>query len=159
MPLSIPNASPLFTYTPVISHAFVSGVSNRRDYQGYTGVDPGTFPATGAMWPTPIMSGNNFGTRIEFISIRATGTTVAGVLRLWIDNSKGLPSYPYSGVRLWNEIAITAVTPSTTAVAYSTEIVRSDGRPVLILPSGVFLGGTVDTFASGVNVICHGGDF
>src|SRR2546425_1009338 len=108
MPASTPNVSPLFVYNPILAYNIISGSTSQHDYV--------TIP-TGIM-PTVIASGNSWGTRIEMIQIRATGTTTENVLRLWIDNSKATPVYPTTGIRLWNEVAITAVTASATAVGY-----------------------------------------
>jgi len=51
------------------------------------------------------------GSRIDDITIAATGTTTAGVVRLFIND--GTTSY------LWQEILVTAITPSTTVQVFS----------------------------------------
>ena len=58
-----------------------------------------------------VFTGGTSGSRIDDISIVATGTTTAGVVRLFIND--GTTSY------LWQEILVTAITPSTTQQVFS----------------------------------------
>ena len=53
-----------------------------------------------------IFTGATNGSRVDDIYIVATGTTTAGVVRLFISDG--------SNIRLWQEILVTAITPSTT---------------------------------------------
>jgi len=58
-----------------------------------------------------IFTGGTNGSRIDDISIVATGTTTAGVVRLFLND--GTTSY------LWQEILVSAITPSTTVQVFS----------------------------------------
>lgn len=58
-----------------------------------------------------VFTGGTSGSRIDDISIVATGTTTAGVVRLFLND--GTTSY------LWQEILVTAITPSTTVQVFS----------------------------------------
>lgn len=58
-----------------------------------------------------VFTGGSSGSRIDDISIVATGTTTAGVVRLFIND--GTTSY------LWQEILVSAITPSTTVQVFS----------------------------------------
>ena len=58
-----------------------------------------------------VFTGGASGSRIDDISIVATGTTTAGVVRLFIND--GTTSY------LWQEILVSAITPSTTVQVFS----------------------------------------
>ena len=58
-----------------------------------------------------IFTGGSSGSRIDDISIVATGTTTAGVVRLFLND--GTTSY------LWQEILVSAITPSTTVQVFS----------------------------------------
>ncbi len=58
-----------------------------------------------------IFTGGTSGSRIDDISIVATGTTTAGVVRLFLND--GTTSY------LWQEILVSAITPSTTVQVFS----------------------------------------
>lgn len=144
--LALPNNQPLFTYTPQIWQNIITGANSARDGTVNTGV-----------W-TQIASGANYGSRIEFISLRATGTTTIGVCRLFIDNSKAIPAYPNTGIRLWNEVLVSAVVPTASVAAFSSEISRTDGRATLILNSGVVLSATMEK-SENMIVMAHGGDF
>lgn len=146
-PNTTPNLQPLFGYIPLIAQNQITGTNPGHDF---------TFGGTGIM--TTIASGNNFGTRIELINIIATGTTTAGMVRLFIDNSKTNGFYPNTGIRLWKETPITATVASSSAQAFTNELVRTDGRPLLILPSGIILSATAEK-AEGFNIICFGADF
>lgn len=149
-PNSAANQSAIFSLTPVIAQniLFASGSPIKDD-----------IGATGLANIRTIASGNNFGTRIELINITASGTTTAGVIRLFVDNSQAGGFYtPNTGVKLWREVLVTAVVPSATAVAYTTELVRIDGRALIILPSGQILKASTEK-AETFSVICHGGDY
>lgn len=58
-----------------------------------------------------VFTGAAGGSRIDDITITATGTTTAGVVRLFIND--GTTSY------LWQEILVSAITPSTTVQVWS----------------------------------------
>ena len=58
-----------------------------------------------------VFTGGSSGSRIDDISIVATGTTTAGVVRLFLND--GTTSY------LWQEILVSAITPSTTVQVFS----------------------------------------
>ena len=145
------NQAPIFTLTPRIwSNTITQSNPSKSNLQGQTGV-----------WTT-IASGNNFGSRIEYVKIIATGTNVAGVVRLFIDDSKCSPNpYVNTGYALFAETATTAVTASATAAGYSTELVRTDGRPLLVLSSGVLLTATSEKDDPNGHYLiqAHGGDF
>jgi hypothetical protein len=55
------------------------------------------------------------GTRVDALEIVATGTTTAGVVRLF--------QYDGTNNRLFKEILVTAITPSTTTAVWSTTYV------------------------------------
>lgn len=67
---------------------------------------------------------DNAGSRVDRISIHATGTTTSGMIRLFIENSAG------TSTRLFKEINVTANTPSATVPAWSTQV-NFDGGLVL----------------------------
>ena len=63
-----------------------------------------------------IFTGGSSGSRIDDIYIVATGTTTAGVVRLFLND--GTTSY------LWQEILVTAITPSTTVQVFSASLLN-----------------------------------
>lgn len=67
---------------------------------------------------------DNAGSRVDRISIHATGTTTSGMIRLFIENSAG------TSTRLFKEISVSPNTPSATTPAWSTQV-NFDGGLVL----------------------------
>jgi hypothetical protein len=63
-----------------------------------------------------VFTGGSSGSRIDDISIVATGTTTAGVVRLFLND--GTTSY------LWQEILVPAITPSTTVAVFSAALLN-----------------------------------
>ena len=86
------------------------------------------------------------GSRIDEVNIIATGTTTAGVVRLWV--------YTGSAYYLLSETLVTAITPSTTLAVFSFISTYNN----LMLPSGYSLRATTNNSES-FNVIAFGGDF
>jgi len=129
------NTSPIFTLVPVLTTAQVTAANTNRDGTG-TIVD--------------IVTGATNGTRIEIITIEATGTTTAGMVRLYVHDG--------SNTRLWQEVAVTSATPSATVKAFTAELTRFDGRPLLVLPNTWKLRASTHN-AETFNVIAQGGDF
>lgn len=87
------------------------------------------------------------GSRIDDIYIAATGTTTAGVVRLFL--------YDGTSNRLWQEILVTAVTPSTTVQVWSYTLLNQ----ALILPVNYILKGSTNN-AETFNInVTRAGDF
>ena len=93
-----------------------------------------------------VFTAGSSGSRIDEINIIATATTTAGVVRLWIYN--GTTYY------LFEEILVSAVTPSTTVATYNTTLTFNN----FMLPTGHSLRATTNN-SEGFNVIAFGGDF
>jgi hypothetical protein len=130
------NTAPIFTLTPRISSARISTANTGRDGTGTLG---------------SVITGGANGTRVDRVTIEATATTTAGMIRLFVDDGGGT-------IRFIKEVAVAALTPSATVQAFSFEWVRTDTYPVVVLPSGYILkAGThnAETF----DVVAHGGDF
>ena len=86
------------------------------------------------------------GSRIDEVNIISTGTTTAGVVRLWV--------YTGSTYYLLSETLVTATTPSTSIAVFSSTSTYNN----LMLPSGYSLRATTNN-AESFNVIAFGGDF
>lgn len=87
------------------------------------------------------------GSRIDDIYIAATGTTTAGVVRLFL--------FDGTSNRLWQEILVTAVTPSTTQQVWNYALLNQ----ALILPNGYILKGSTNN-AETFNInVTRAGDF
>jgi len=92
------------------------------------------------------------GARFEEIVITATGTTTAGMVRLFINDG--------ANTRLWREVPVSAITASAT-VAPFTATIRNDTRPdlpLLVLPPGWSLRASTEKTET-FNVIAFGGAF
>lgn len=77
-----------------------------------------------------ILTGGASGTRVDRVNWKATGTTTAGVVRLYLKDT-GTPS-----TRLIGEALVSAITPSATVKSAEGEFVRTDGQPYILVPSG-----------------------
>jgi hypothetical protein len=99
-----------------------------------------------------VITGAADGTRISRITIKATGNTTAGIVRLFIaDNATP------ANIRLWREVSVTAITVSGTVTGFRAEI-NLPAESALVLPSGWSLrAGThnAETF----NVFAEGGNY
>jgi len=131
------NTTPIFTLIPVIGVAQIASANTGRDGSGTLGT---------------VVTGATDGTRITKITIKATGNTTAGMVRLYIADAAGTPV-----ISLWLEILIVAYTVSATVKAFS-ETILLFGENALILPAGYSLRASThntETF----NVIAEGGNF
>ena len=92
------------------------------------------------------------GSRIDAINIKATGTTTAGMIRLFIHNG--------TDTRLLTELPVTAITPSATLPTWEAQLNTNTMSQVLpiILPTGYSLRAATEK-AETFNVTCFGGDF
>jgi hypothetical protein len=94
-----------------------------------------------------VITGATNGTRIDDIYIAATGTTTAGVVRLFISDG--------SNIRLWQEILVTAITPSTTVAVWSTTLLNVG----LVLESGWSLQAATNNAETFNIIVTRAGDF
>lgn len=68
------------------------------------------------------------GSMIDHIDVTATGTTTAGMVRLFIYNG--------STAFLWKQLLVGAITPSTTVKAFEASVDCSRPESRLVLPAG-----------------------
>lgn len=87
------------------------------------------------------------GSRVDDIYIVATGTVTAGVVRLFINDG--------TNTRLWQEILVTATTPSTTVQVWSATLLNS----ALILPNGFSLRASTNNAETFNVAVTRAGDF
>jgi hypothetical protein len=124
-------SSPAYTATPRTERATISAANTNRDG---TGTIVNLFTA-----------GAN-GSRVERITICATGTTTAGMIRFFL--------YDGTNFDLWREVSVTAITPSGTVIAYYFQI----SNLAFILSSGKSLRVATNN-AETFKIIAEGGDF
>ncbi len=91
--------TPAFAATPATAVVQISTANTNRDGTGTIGT---------------VLTAGSSGTRVDQVDITATGTTTAGVVRLFIHDG--------SNARLWREVLVTATTPSTTVAVWSQSL-------------------------------------
>ena len=94
-----------------------------------------------------VLTATGTGCRIDDIYIVATGTTTAGVVRLFISDG--------SNIRLWQEILVSAVTPSTTVAVWSYTLLNQ----ALLLESGWSLQASTNNAETFNILVTRAGDF
>lgn len=125
-------STPNLPSTPRLAYGALSAANTNRDGTG-TIVD--------------VLTGVAAGTRIDRVVIEATGTTTAGVVRLFL--------YDGSGYRLFYEQLVSAVTPSTSIAAARYEVGFTD----LVLPSSSWKLAASTHNAETFAVFAHGADY
>lgn len=92
------------------------------------------------------------GSRIDAINIKATVTTTAGMVRLFVHNG--------TSAFLLTEVPVIAVTSSATAPSFEVQLNTNTMTQILplILPTGYSLRASTNN-AENFNVLAQGGDF
>lgn len=94
-------ASPNYAATPRAAVGQVSAANTARD-------------GTGTL--VTIITGASTGTRVDDLSVVATGTTTGGMIRFFVSYDGGTTN------RFLREIPVTALTPSATVQAFRAEL-------------------------------------
>ena len=133
------NTSPIFPLTPIVGIATLTSataITSRANITGTTGLVQLTATSTN-------------GTKVDAITVTAKGTTVANIVDIWIYN--GTTSFLYA------EIAVSAVTPSTTVQAFITTVPFNN----LVLPPTyqLYISEQVGTTSADLNVMAFGGQY
>jgi hypothetical protein len=131
------NENPIFTSVPVIGVGPLTTANTNRD-------------GTGSV--ASVITGAEFGTRINSIEVKASVTTTAGMVRLFIVDDAETPNF-----YLWYEIAITAVTVSATVGGFRYSLLLP-GESALILPYGWSLKASTEK-SEAMKVFARGGNF
>ncbi len=87
------------------------------------------------------------GSRVDDILVTATGTTTAGMVRLFLQDG--------TTARLWQEIPVTPVTPSGTVPAFTFTLLNQ----ALMLPSGWSLRASTNNAETFNVFVDRAGDF
>ena len=87
------------------------------------------------------------GTRIDDIVITATGTTTAGMVRLFLHDG--------TNARLWREVPVTAITPSATVQAFTATL----SNLALVLQTGWSLRASTHNAETFNILVTRAGDF
>jgi hypothetical protein len=124
--------APVFVGVPKTWQAAISAANTNRD-------------GTGTL--VTVVSAGASGSRLDRLRIVASGTTTAGVVRLFLND--GTNKY------LIKERLVTAITPSATIAVFEDEVNFGDG---LVLPNGwSLMAGTHN--AEAFKVFAQGGDY
>ena len=125
---------PIYPKTPATGFGLLSAAVTTRTVTGVTGL-------------TQVLAAGADGTRVDSIQIQATATTTAGMVRLWIYSGSG-------DAQLFDEVPISAVTPSGTVAAFSLTRLYS----TLVLPAGYSLYASTNN-AEAFTVRAFGGNY
>lgn len=87
------------------------------------------------------------GSRIDDITIIATGTTTAGMVRLFLHDG--------TNARLWREVAVSAITPSATVSPFSSLL----GSLALVLQTGWSIRASTHNAETFNVLVTRAGDF
>jgi hypothetical protein len=125
-------SAPIYIGSPQTWQAALSAANTNRD-------------ATGTI--VDVVSGGSSGSRLDKIRVVASGTTSAGVIRLYL--------YDGTNTYLIKEIVVSAITPSTTQEVWSGEW-DADG---LVLPNNTWKLRASTNNAEAFKVFAKGGNF
>ena len=132
------NTTPIFPITPVVTWGSVATANTAKDG---TGTQVTVFTA-----------GDN-GARVDRIKVRAKGSNVATVLRVFVNN--GSTNATPGNNTLYMERTIAATTLSETA-ELADNVITLD----MALPAGYVINVAIGTtVAAGLAVTCEGGNF
>jgi hypothetical protein len=136
--MAAPNTNPIFPYTPQMPIVGISTANTNRD--GITGTYGTLFTA------------GTLGARIERVLAKGDGSsTSAGMVRLFVTVG--------STTRLVHEFTVDSVTASASVATWEEEWVRTDGRPVLVLPASAVIKVSTHLAESFVVVAADAGDY
>ena len=126
-----------YAATPKIGIGKISTANTNRDGTGTIGT---------------ILTAGASGSRVDAIAVKATGTTTAGTVRLFIHDGVN--------ARLLTELPVVAVTPSATIPTWEVQLNASTMAQLLpfALPTGYSLQASTEK-AETFNLITFGGDF
>jgi hypothetical protein len=134
------GASANYASVPKVGVAVISTANTNRDGTGTIGT---------------VFTAGASGSRIDAVEIQATGTTTAGMVRLFLHDG--------TNARMISEVPVLANTPSGTNPAWSA-LVNSSGmnngtiQLPMSIPTGWSLRASTNN-AESFNVVAFGGDF
>jgi hypothetical protein len=126
-------ANPGFVGTPTSSAVVLAAANTARDGSGTI---------------QTLFTAGAGGARIDAITVKATGTTAAGQVLIWVDDTGAGTAW-----RLEDEVTVTVVTASNTVGSFRAAILFGGG---LTLRAGAIVGATT-TIAQGFHVRVRNG--
>jgi hypothetical protein len=144
------NTNPIFPLVPV--NSWVSGTAATAGTPGLT-ANTTTDLTAGTIYGPIFTADATDGSRLDFIKVRALGTNVATVIRIWINN--GAATTTAANNTLYLERTLSATTVSQTAE-----------QPDIILPLNISLAAGYRVYATfgtavaaGFHLTAIGGDY
>jgi len=125
------STTPQYASTPKAATAVISTANTNRD-------------GTGTL--ATLVTAGSQGTRIDDISIAATGTTTAGMVRFFLHDG--------TNARLVREVPVSAITPSSTVAAFASVLLNL----AWIIPTGWSLRVSTALAESFAIVVTRAGD-
>lgn len=123
--------SPQYAAIPKIGATAISTANTARDGSGTIGT---------------VFSAGASGSRVERVVIKATASTTAGIVRIFLHDG--------SSARLISEVPVQAITVSANVPSFETEVIFEDG---MVLPTGYSLRASTHN-AENFNVVALGAD-
>lgn len=144
------NTNPIFPLTPV--NSFISGAAANAATPGVTANTTKDL-SSGTIYG-PIFTGKAVdGSRLDFIKVRALGTNVATVVRVWINNGSVTTAAANNALYLERTLSATTVSENTE----QPDIILPLN---LSLPAGYRIYATFGTVvAAGFHLTAVGGDY
>lgn len=132
------NFNPIYPLTPKVSWATLATANTAKDGTGTVG--------------TVYTAGSN-GARVDYLKVRALGTNVATVLRVFINNGSDNATAGNNSLVLEQTIAATTLSE---VAALADNLVQLD----MSIPAGYIINVTIGTtVAAGLHVTAFGGDY
>ena len=131
------NTTPSYIKQPKTGNARFSTANTNRDGSGSLST---------AIWTAPAE-----GSRIDQIQIQATGTTTAGMVRIYLIDAS-------ANIRAFREVKVTAITVDATTRGFSEILRNADGSPICYLGASESLKFAPHA-AEQFDVIAFGGDY
>jgi hypothetical protein len=126
------SATANYASTPATAVAQVTAANTNRD-------------GTGTI--VTVLTAGASGTRVDDVVITATGTTTAGMVRLYVHDG--------TNARLLREVSVTAITPSGTVSAFTSSIFNLQ----LLLKTGWSLRASTHNAETFNIIVARAGDF
>lgn len=143
------NTTPIFPLVPVT--AIVGGAAANAATPGVT-ANTAKDAATGTTYG-PLITGATNGSRVDYIKVRALGTNVATVMRVFLNNGSAIGTAT-------NNALLMERTISATTVSETSEVADVIVPINISIPSGYKLYATFGTaVAAGFHLVTVGGDY
>ena len=128
-------ALPQTVATPKLGQVSISTANTNRDGTGTLGT---------------VYTAGSAGSRHEKITVEATGTTTAGMVRIYISTDGGTNKY------LYDEFAIAAITPSATVKTHRESRTYGGG---IVLPASAIMYASTHNAEAFIVRLEQGGDY